>query len=399
MLQEHIDELTQERFELRREVEQTRSLMHSLVAENEALAEQYNSQGRAVDALRAELERCEREIEGQITAVQGMGAERNAARAALKSAEDRAKALIAENLALEDRNRHLRSSELKLQQELEGKGYGQEPLRRELQTVSNDRAQLRAQVEALQEEKRQLTAKLRSAALQRELAGPHEGPAPAPAPAPSAQASPTTPAAEAAAATSPAPGAEAAAKAAENPRTPPPAKRALQLPSASPAAPVVALMRSTSGHFAGTAPVSAATGAQVVPVLPTVGGDEDPLAMAGNIHALLTSLEEERARLAGELRAARAATAAQETRTRELSQSLAAQTQRLELLASENAALSGAAGAGGGAAAAAAATGAAPLAPDGEEEVDAEETVDTVLSYIVSLLPFVGRASRRAPPP
>lgn len=54
-LQQHIDELTDEKMELMRGLQQQVKINEALTEENSALAEQYNAQGKLVDELQAKV--------------------------------------------------------------------------------------------------------------------------------------------------------------------------------------------------------------------------------------------------------------------------------------------------------------------------------------------------------
>ncbi|KAK9817659.1 hypothetical protein WJX72_000276 [[Myrmecia] bisecta] len=164
-LQQYIDDLTQEKFELMRGLEQQRRLAETLAAENMALTEDFNRQGAGFQDVKKLLERYKAEIAAQQMALQSVAAERDACRGGVTESAERIKAVASEVVALEETVLKLRSANLKLERETEqAKGAERKALHL-LQTASTDRGSLQAMIEALQEEKRTLSAKLRRATV------------------------------------------------------------------------------------------------------------------------------------------------------------------------------------------------------------------------------------------
>lgn len=65
-LEQHIEDLTQEKFSLQRALETSKSLAESLASENSSLTESYNQQASIVTQLKAEMERLQGEIKARM---------------------------------------------------------------------------------------------------------------------------------------------------------------------------------------------------------------------------------------------------------------------------------------------------------------------------------------------
>ncbi|BBN16766.1 hypothetical protein MPTK1_7g09100 [Marchantia polymorpha subsp. ruderalis] len=163
MLEQHIEDLTQEKFSLQRGLDAARALADTLVQENSALAEDYNKQGALVNELKDETERQNGEMRAQAVVVKNLKSERDKAIQESKAAVGRAQALAAEVIALEEKVLRSRSQELKLHREMESLSADTESQKRQITSLEKDRANLRSLVEALQEEKSLLQARLRKA--------------------------------------------------------------------------------------------------------------------------------------------------------------------------------------------------------------------------------------------
>ncbi|XP_062106349.1 protein BLISTER-like isoform X1 [Humulus lupulus] len=125
-LEQHIEDLTQEKFSLQRALEASRALAESLASENSSLTDTYNQQRGVVDQLKSDMEKLQEEIKAQ--------------------------------LAL-----RLRSSELKLERQLENSQAEISSYEKKLSSIERDRMDLRSTIDALQEEKKLLQSKLRKA--------------------------------------------------------------------------------------------------------------------------------------------------------------------------------------------------------------------------------------------
>ncbi|XP_052477405.1 protein BLISTER isoform X2 [Gossypium raimondii] len=65
-LEQHIEDLTQEKFSLQRALEASRTLAESLAAENSSLTDSYNQQRSVVDQLKSDMEKLQEEIKAQL---------------------------------------------------------------------------------------------------------------------------------------------------------------------------------------------------------------------------------------------------------------------------------------------------------------------------------------------
>ncbi|KAL3679165.1 hypothetical protein R1sor_022121 [Riccia sorocarpa] len=169
MLEQHIEDLTQEKFSLQRGLDAARALAETLAQENSALTEDYNKQGALVNEFKEEMERLKGEIRAQDVVVRNVISEKDRALQECKAAVERAQALAAEVIALEEKVLKSRSQELKLQRERESLAGDAESQKRQVAALDKDRANLRSLVEALQEEKTLLQAHLRKAVNLEEL--------------------------------------------------------------------------------------------------------------------------------------------------------------------------------------------------------------------------------------
>jgi len=170
-LQQYIDDLTTEKYELQRGMEQQSRLAATLASENESLTQDFNQMAKSVESLRKQVAKYEEEIQAQLIAMDGLAKERDGSRAGAKESSERAKALASEVVSLEEQILKLRSSELKLQKDLERATEARDKSDRHAASLEKDRRSLRQEVEALKEEKRALAVRLRRATVAAELAG------------------------------------------------------------------------------------------------------------------------------------------------------------------------------------------------------------------------------------
>eukprot|EP00884_Botryococcus_braunii_P021913 jgi/Botrbrau1/8405/Bobra.0237s0026.1 len=160
-LQQYIDELTQEKFELLRALEVQRKLGETLASENQTLTEDFNRQGRQVVDARKEAERIRAEVAAQQLAVTAMAAERDACRTAVAETSERCKALAEEVVSLEERALHLRASELRLTKEAEELRELARRAGTRAESALLERDQLSSAVETLREQQKVLQDRLR----------------------------------------------------------------------------------------------------------------------------------------------------------------------------------------------------------------------------------------------
>lgn len=159
-LEQHIDELTQEKFALQRALDAARSLAESLSQQNSVLTEDFNSQGAIINQLQEDLEKKKEEVTSQSLVLSSLMMERERAQQENNSAVERSQILAGEVIGLEEKVLKLRSSELKLQRELETLKSDNDSFRVHLGTLEKDRQNMRSMLEALQEDKKLLQIQL-----------------------------------------------------------------------------------------------------------------------------------------------------------------------------------------------------------------------------------------------
>ncbi|KAK4425362.1 protein BLISTER [Sesamum alatum] len=162
-LEQHIEDLTQEKFSLQRALEASRALAESLASENSALTESFNQQGSVVNQLKFDLERLQEEIKAQLVELEAVKREYAIAQLECNAADERAKLLASEVIELEEKALRLRSNELKLERQLENTQAEISSYRKKMASLEKDRQDLLSTIDALQEEKKLLQSKLRKA--------------------------------------------------------------------------------------------------------------------------------------------------------------------------------------------------------------------------------------------
>ncbi|KAK6130509.1 hypothetical protein DH2020_035767 [Rehmannia glutinosa] len=162
-LEQHIEDLTQEKFSLQRALEASRSLAESLASENSALTDSYNQQGSVVNQLKFDLVKLQEEIKAQLVELEAVKIEYANAQLECNAADERAKLLAAEVIGLEEKALRLRSNELKLERQLENTQAEISSYRKKMSSLEKDRQDLQSTIDALQEEKKLLQSKLRKA--------------------------------------------------------------------------------------------------------------------------------------------------------------------------------------------------------------------------------------------
>ncbi|XP_023742577.1 protein BLISTER [Lactuca sativa] len=162
-LEQHIEDLTQEKFSLQRALEASRVLAESLATENSALTDSYNQQGGVVNQLKLDMERLQEEIKAQLVELEAMRIEYGNAQLECSAADERSKLLASEVIGLEEKALRLRSNELKLERQLENLEAEMSSQKRRISSLEKDRQDLQFTIEALQEEKKVLQSKLRKA--------------------------------------------------------------------------------------------------------------------------------------------------------------------------------------------------------------------------------------------
>ncbi|KAL1548319.1 protein BLISTER [Salvia divinorum] len=159
-LEQHIEDLTQEKFSLQRALEASRTLSESLASENSALTDSFNQQGTVVNQLKSDLERLQEEIKAQLVELEAVKMEYSNVLLECNAADERAKLLASEVIALEEKALRLRSNELKLERELENSQAEIYSYRKRMSSLEKDRQDLQSTIDALQEEKKLLQSKL-----------------------------------------------------------------------------------------------------------------------------------------------------------------------------------------------------------------------------------------------
>ncbi|CAH1418735.1 unnamed protein product [Lactuca virosa] len=162
-LEQHIEDLTQEKFSLQRALEASRVLAESLATENSALTDSYNQQGGVVNQLKLDMERLQEEIKAQLVELEAMRIEYGNAQLECSAADERSKLLASEVIGLEEKALRLRSNELKLERQLENLEAEMSSQKRRISSLEKDRQDLQFTIEALQEEKKVLQSKIRKA--------------------------------------------------------------------------------------------------------------------------------------------------------------------------------------------------------------------------------------------
>ncbi|KAI3803263.1 hypothetical protein L1987_31413 [Smallanthus sonchifolius] len=162
-LEQHIEDLTQEKFSLQRALEASRVLAESLATENSALTNSYNQQGGVVNQLKADMGRLQDEIKAQLVELEAVRTEYRNAQLECSAADERAKLLASEVIGLEEKVLRLRSNELKLERQLENLEVEMSSQKRKISSLEKDRQDFQSTIDALQEEKKLMQSKLRKA--------------------------------------------------------------------------------------------------------------------------------------------------------------------------------------------------------------------------------------------
>ncbi|XXG79548.1 hypothetical protein AAC387_Pa09g0591 [Persea americana] len=162
-LEQHIEDLTQEKFSLQRALEASRVLAESLAVENSSLTDSFNQQGAVVNQLKSDMERLQEEIRNQLSALESVKMEYAHAQLECSAADERAKLLAAEVIGLEEKALRLKSNGLKLERELENSNAEINSYKRKVSSLQKERQDFQSTISALQEEKKLLQSKLRKA--------------------------------------------------------------------------------------------------------------------------------------------------------------------------------------------------------------------------------------------
>ncbi|KAH0917700.1 LOW QUALITY PROTEIN: hypothetical protein HID58_025360 [Brassica napus] len=118
-LEQHIEDLTQEKFSLQRDLDASRALAESLASENSSMTDTYNQQRSIVNQLKDDMEKLHQQIQAQMGELESVRNEYGNAQLECNAADERSQILASEVISLEDKALRLRSNELKLERELE----------------------------------------------------------------------------------------------------------------------------------------------------------------------------------------------------------------------------------------------------------------------------------------
>ncbi|KAE8694864.1 hypothetical protein F3Y22_tig00110769pilonHSYRG00030 [Hibiscus syriacus] len=160
-LEQHIEDLTQEKFSLQRSLEASRTFAESLAAENSSLTDSYNQQRSVVNQVKHDMEKLQEEIKAQLAELQTFKMEYANAQLECNAADERANILASEVIGLEEKALRLRSNELKLERQLENSQAEIYSFKKKMSSLEKERQDFQSTIEALQEEKKVLQSKLR----------------------------------------------------------------------------------------------------------------------------------------------------------------------------------------------------------------------------------------------
>ncbi|KFK39693.1 hypothetical protein AALP_AA3G276800 [Arabis alpina] len=162
-LEQHIEDLTQEKFSLQRDLDASRALAESLASENSSMTDTFNQQRSIVNQLKDDMENLHQQIQAQMGELESVRIEYANAQLECNAADERSQILAAEVISLEDKALRLRSNELKLERELENAQAEMSSYKRKLQSLEKDRQDLQSTIKALQEEKKVLQTMVQKA--------------------------------------------------------------------------------------------------------------------------------------------------------------------------------------------------------------------------------------------
>ncbi|CAN6871510.1 unnamed protein product [Brassica oleracea] len=162
-LEQHIEDLTQEKFSLQRDLDASRALAESLASENSSMTDTYNQQRSIVNQLKDDMEKLNQQIQAQMGELESVRNEYANAQLECNAADERSQILASEVISLEDKALRLRSNELKLERELESAQAEMSSYKKKLQSLEKDRQDLQSTIKALQEEKKVLQTMVQKA--------------------------------------------------------------------------------------------------------------------------------------------------------------------------------------------------------------------------------------------
>ncbi|CAN8270514.1 unnamed protein product [Cochlearia groenlandica] len=162
-LEQHIEDLTQEKFSLQRDLDASRALAESLASENSSMTDTYNQQRSIVNQLKDDMEMLHQQIQAQMGELESVRIEYANAQLECNAADQRSQILASEVINLEDKALRLRSNELKMERELESAQAELSSYKKKLQSLEKDRQDLQSTIKALQEEKKVLQTMVQKA--------------------------------------------------------------------------------------------------------------------------------------------------------------------------------------------------------------------------------------------
>lgn len=163
-LEQHIQDLTEEKFALHRELAKARAMTEEFVSEHSALVENFNHQGQLVNQLTEDIEQLQERMKEREAFIMALVSERDRARQDSEAAREQSQTMAGEVIVLENRIRTLRSHELKMEKDVSNFSSEMESLRKQAANWEQDRAHLQTLIDALQEEKKVLQVRLRKVA-------------------------------------------------------------------------------------------------------------------------------------------------------------------------------------------------------------------------------------------
>ncbi|KAG2317271.1 hypothetical protein Bca52824_020393 [Brassica carinata] len=162
-LEQHIEDLTQEKFSLQRDLDASRVLAESLASENSSMTDTYNQQRSIVNQLKDDMEKLHQQIQAQMRELESVRIEYANAQLECNAADERSQILASEVISLEDKALRLGSNELKLERELEDAQAEMSSYEKKIQSLEKDRQDLQSTIRALQEENKVLQTMVQKA--------------------------------------------------------------------------------------------------------------------------------------------------------------------------------------------------------------------------------------------
>ncbi|EFJ51040.1 hypothetical protein VOLCADRAFT_88274, partial [Volvox carteri f. nagariensis] len=169
-LQQHIDELTEEKLALMRGLQQQTRINEQLAEENEELMRQYNARGAAMEELQRKMKQYEQELEAQALSLEGFSEERQAARSSYVEASSRAQALAAEVVSLEAQVLQLKSSVLKAERTADEAHQRARKLEKQVEVLTREAQERAQELQQTQLKGRNLVVKLKQTEAKLEAA-------------------------------------------------------------------------------------------------------------------------------------------------------------------------------------------------------------------------------------